>query len=364
MKHILNHPRTRPDSSMPDAASPPEGSDQTRTPRSILIVDDDASVRRALTDVLAAEGYAVTPAAGGIQALALAASSPVDLVLLDLNLLGQSGWDTFVEFTAAHPDTPIIVITARPEQEAHATRLRADALMEKPLNLPRLLEAVGRFLSESNAHRRRRRTHPAFKTWHLHARARRWPGPEGLSHRSIRSADPSPRLDPVGGRTRVPELKRILVVDDDASVREMLGRILAEEGYAVGEAADGAEAVDLAAKEVFHLVLLDLNLPVTCGWDAFERLTTRNPFVPVIVITARPHQVRTALATGVGALMEKPLDFPKLLHTIGVLLAESPWTHLARLTGRRPELYYLSPEQGGDWEDGRLARPLTDGEGI
>src|SRR5262245_39381021 len=114
--------------------------------------------------------------------------------------------------------------------------------------------------------------------------------------------------------TAVDPLKRwILLVDDDPSVREMLTRVLAGEGYGVRAAANGAEALDVAAAAHCDLVLLDLNMPVKNGWDAFERLTADNPLVPVIIITARANQLFAALASGVGALLEKPLDFPRLL---------------------------------------------------
>ena len=89
------------------------------------------------------------------------------------------------------------------------------------------------------------------------------------------------------------------------------------------------------------LVLLDLNLPVQDGWDLFEKLTSNNPLLPVIVITARPNQVFPALASGVGALMEKPLDLPKLLNIIRQLLEEPVEAQLARMTGRPAEFHYL-----------------------
>ena len=147
--------------------------------------------------------------------------------------------------------------------------------------------------------------------------------------------------------------KRILVADDDSSVRQMLGRILKGEGYLVGEAANGVQALEIAAREQFDLMLLDLNMPAKNGWDTFERLTTEHPLLPVIIITARPNQVFTALGAGVGALMEKPLDFPKLLQTISVLLAEAPDIHLARLAGRRAEFYYQPAGQKSESHEKR-----------
>jgi CheY-like chemotaxis protein len=145
--------------------------------------------------------------------------------------------------------------------------------------------------------------------------------------------------------------RRLLVVDDDASIRQMLRRILTDEGYIVGEAANGAEALETAVQAQFDLMLLDLNMPIKNGWDTFERLTTENPFLPVIIITARPNQLFTAVGAGVAALMEKPLDFPKLLQTISVLLAEPREVHLARMAGKRAEFYYQPAEQMGQSDE-------------
>jgi two-component system response regulator RegX3 len=139
--------------------------------------------------------------------------------------------------------------------------------------------------------------------------------------------------------------ERILIVDDDASVREMLSRVLEEEGYHTVRAADGPEALDIAATIRIDLVLLDLNLPGKSGWDTFEILTSDNPFLPVIIVTARSNQIFTALSAGVGALLEKPLSFPKLLETIDTLLKESNESRLARMAGRPAEFRYLPPQK-------------------
>src|SRR6185436_11553772 len=138
---------------------------------------------------------------------------------------------------------------------------------------------------------------------------------------------------------------KLLLVDDDAAVREMVGRVLTEAGYSTLSAANGQEALDMASANEVDLVLLDLNLPVKNGWDTFERLTTANPLLPIIIITARPNQLFPALAAGVGALMEKPLDFPKLLETIRILLVEPAEKRLARIVGRPAEFHYVRGQQ-------------------
>ena len=136
---------------------------------------------------------------------------------------------------------------------------------------------------------------------------------------------------------------RILVVDDDASVREMLTRVLVGEGYSVWAAATGTAALEIAAVAKVELVLLDLNLPDKSGWDTFERLTAENPLLIVVIVTARANQLFTALGSGVAALLEKPLDFPKFLQIINGLLAEPVESRLARIAGMPGDFHYMRP---------------------
>ncbi len=126
--------------------------------------------------------------------------------------------------------------------------------------------------------------------------------------------------------------KMILIADDDQSVQTSLARVLEVEGYEVVCAADGTEAVHEAVTRLPHLVLLDLNMPNRDGWQAFELLERLCPLLPVIVITARPHQYQRAAGQGVDALMEKPLDLPVLLDTIRRLIKESETDRIRRLT--------------------------------
>jgi DNA-binding response OmpR family regulator len=141
---------------------------------------------------------------------------------------------------------------------------------------------------------------------------------------------------PVGRR----QGKRILLVDDDPTVRDSLKDVLLEEGYIIMAAGDGQQAVDLANEFVVDLVLLDLNMPVKNGWDTFEQLTREHPLIPVIIATARSNQFFTALSAGVGALLEKPMDIATLLRTMEKLLAESAERRLDRLSGKETEFHF------------------------
>jgi len=141
--------------------------------------------------------------------------------------------------------------------------------------------------------------------------------------------------------------KRILIVDDDASVRRALGRVLENEGYQIMLAADGREALEQFESGPVDLLLLDLGLPIWNGWDTFERITSQAPVLPIIIITGKARQYDIAMAAGVGALMEKPLDVRQLLKMIQELLAESAETRFRRLCGYSHDTRYLPSQPTG-----------------
>ena len=134
---------------------------------------------------------------------------------------------------------------------------------------------------------------------------------------------------------------KILLADDDEEVLAALSGALESEGFEVIVAKDGREAIEHFREEHIDIALLDLNMPVKCGWETFERMTTLHPLLPVIVITARPDQYPLAFAAGVGALMEKPLHLPLLLQAIEELLLEPVEDRLSRITGKRPITRFL-----------------------
>jgi CheY-like chemotaxis protein len=140
-----------------------------------------------------------------------------------------------------------------------------------------------------------------------------------------------------------PARKKILLADDDPALRQVLSRLLTSEGYIVQTAANGIEALDLANETEFDLVLLDLTMPGKDGWETFEQLSSKTPALPIILITARPNQLFSAMSAGVGALLEKPLDFDKLFFTIRALLEEAAEARLLRLAGRAAVFRYYPP---------------------
>jgi CheY-like chemotaxis protein len=141
-----------------------------------------------------------------------------------------------------------------------------------------------------------------------------------------------------------PGSRKILVADDDPAIRRVLLRLLVGENYRVVSAANGFEAIERAGATKVDLVLLDLNMPGKDGWETFEQLSRGNPLLPIVLITARTDQHDFAMAAGVAALLEKPLDFEKLFHTIYNLLTEPAEACLARYTGRSPMFRYAPPD--------------------
>jgi len=149
-----------------------------------------------------------------------------------------------------------------------------------------------------------------------------------------------PNRLPEPGVWRSPK-KTILLADDDASIRTMVGRVLEAESYNVFFAKNGREAARRFKTDPPDLVLLDLNMPEKDGWEAFEEMCAVNPMLPVIIITASPYEYERAVQLGADALMEKPLNLPLLLQTIRELLAQSPSDCMARLTNPNFKTNYL-----------------------
>jgi DNA-binding response OmpR family regulator len=134
--------------------------------------------------------------------------------------------------------------------------------------------------------------------------------------------------------TARPAKPKILLVDDDPAMCRVLFRLLAEEDFLVLTAANGGEALELAGITKFDLVLLDLKTQAEDEWRIYGRLSAQHPLLPVILITDRSNPYFRAVAPGVDGLLERPLNFTKLFHTIRNLLAEPAEKRLTCVTER------------------------------
>jgi len=119
--------------------------------RRILVIEDDAAIRQGVVDALSFERYEVAEAADGEAGLAAALTGEPDLVLLDLILPRRDGLDVLREIRAASPTLPVIILTARGEEDDRVAGLRlgADDYVVKPFSLKELLARVSAVLRRS-----------------------------------------------------------------------------------------------------------------------------------------------------------------------------------------------------------------------
>jgi DNA-binding NtrC family response regulator len=111
---------------------------------------------------------------------------------------------------------------------------------------------------------------------------------------------------------------RILIIDDEHAIRESLDTLLTLEGFAVDTAGDGAQGLELLARNEYDLLLLDLALPGQTGIELLPRILELQPGLPVIMITAfgTVGNVVDAIRAGAENFVQKPWDNEKLLADI------------------------------------------------
>ena len=110
----------------------------------------------------------------------------------------------------------------------------------------------------------------------------------------------------------------ILVVDDDRDIQYSMEMALADEGYAVLTASDGAEALTVLQQHVPKLILLDMRMPVMDGWQ-FARAYRRRPgpHAPIVVVTAARDAAERAAEIEAEGVLPKPFRIDDLLQMVG-----------------------------------------------
>jgi signal transduction histidine kinase/DNA-binding response OmpR family regulator len=231
--------------------------------RRVLIIDDESDARIVLGQFIEDCGFAVLPAATGEEGLRLARETRPDLITLDLMMAGMDGWEVLrrLKNDPELAAIPVLVISIV-GQDHRATLVGAVDVIDKPVTRDGLARVLRRNLG--------------------------------------------------GGRSRV------LVVDDDPLTRSQIAAWAGEEGFELGMARDGREALQAIAQQPPDLVILDLRLPHVSGDEVFTVLRNdpRLCHVPVVVASAYdidPEQlVRLAGAT----VLQKGDGFEQRLRSV------------------------------------------------
>ena len=114
------------------------------------------------------------------------------------------------------------------------------------------------------------------------------------------------------------ECARILVVDDDKSIRKTLSMILELEGYEVDTAENGKEAIDKSNLKLFNIALVDIRLPDIEGTELLTKLKETTPKMRKIIITGYPSLQNSVAALNKGAhgYIMKPYDVEKVIECV------------------------------------------------
>jgi signal transduction histidine kinase/CheY-like chemotaxis protein len=253
------------------------GADGSRPPGGdcVLVIDDDATARELIADHLAAEGFQVVAAAGGLEGLKLAKELRPTVITLDVMMPDLDGWSVLAALRQDDElaEIPVIMVTIVDEHR-RGIALGAAGYLTKPIDRERLQRLVGRFLA---------------------------------------STPPT----------------RVLLVEDDPVQRERVRAWLGSHQWVVREAADGREALARLQEAKPDVILLDLMMPEMDGFAVVAALQKEAAWrdIPVIVITARDldDEDRKRLNSGVQSVLVKEMFRPAdLIERIRRLVPTKP----------------------------------------
>ena len=117
--------------------------------------------------------------------------------------------------------------------------------------------------------------------------------------------------------------KKVLVVDDEPLLRELVIEVLREEGYAAVAASDGGAMLELLATERPDLVLMDVMMPGLDGHAAYLAMRSRDDLPPIPVVMMSAAVTPDRLDPSIAAFLRKPFDLDQLLDTVAMLIAPS-----------------------------------------
>ena len=240
------------------------------TPMDILIVDDDRDLADAIGEALEMVGHRPTVAYSGTEAIEKYCGHSFDLTFMDVKLPDINGVEAFMTIREMDSSARVIMMTGyRIEQLlAQATGNGAIKVLRKPFAMEEILTSIEEMQSS------------------------------GL----------------------------VLVADDDPDFAESAEHLLAEHGYDVLIARNGAEAIEKVISSNPDILLLDLRMPVMHGLDVYLELKKRNRLLPTIVITAYPREEGDAIdalkSLAVTGCLFKPFEPEALLQAVDQIVLE------------------------------------------
>jgi DNA-binding NtrC family response regulator len=255
--------------------------------RPVVIADDDQDLREMIAEYLEAQGIKVLQAKNGLEVLLHVKRARPLAVVLDLSMPRLGGLEALRRIRSFDPTIRVIVVTGEPEalhQQAHA--LGAAAVLAKPMALPHLLAAL-RDGDEPTT------VHP-------------------IDDAQSAPSEPPPAPQPEASRGR------ILVVDDEEGIREVLEEFLTSQRFGVRTVSDGPAAIRAIVEAAPDVVLLDIDMPGLKGTDALPTIRSLAPRTAVIMVsgTGDVETAKRALAVGAFDYVTKPVDFGYLLQSL------------------------------------------------
>ncbi|MET3289181.1 UNVERIFIED_CONTAM: DNA-binding response OmpR family regulator [Brevibacillus sp. OAP136] len=130
-------------------------------------------------------------------------------------------------------------------------------------------------------------------------------------------------------------MTKILIVDDEEHIRELMRIFLRNEGFEVAEATNGAEALSIVEKSAIDLVILDIMMPHMDGWELCKKIREHGPDIPLLMVTAKGEagQKVKGFQLGTDDYVTKPFDPLELVMRVKALLKRYriAFSHTVRL---------------------------------
>jgi len=238
---------------------------------SVLLVDDNINLVRSMSLILKHKGFDVDITSNGFEAIEKVEEKKYDMIFLDIKMPYINGVETFKRIKSINPNSVVMMMTAYSVEELIEEALEEGALgiIYKPVDIEQIVSKINN---------EREKKKGAF----------------------------------------------ILVVDDDLGTANNFRKILIKQGYSVAVCANGDEAIDIALKNDFDILFIDIKLPTINGLETYMVIKKAKPNVVAIMMTGFRQEVNDlvveALDNDAYTCLYKPLNMSRILQLIEEIL--------------------------------------------